>query len=299
MELRQLKYFMAVAEERHFGRAAQRMNISQPPLSMQIRNLEDELGVKLFHRTSRRVELTEAGALFLNEIRPAVQRLESAVETVRQLGQGQAGRLSLGFVGSAMETALPEVILEFQTTYPGVTLNLEEALTRQQLDTLHSGDLDIGIMRLFDHDLSGLSAELFVRQSYSLAIPKDHPLARSGKIRLSELQGQPLIMYPRHQSPKLYDRMLAGFTEAGFSPNLVQQVTTKKTTLALVAAGVGMALVPESASSLRTRGITFRPVIGNLPPVEFFAVWNPTRTTPAMNHFLEIFRRYRDYSFKD
>ena len=296
MELRQLKYFMAVAEELHFGRAAERVHISQPPLSMQIRNLESELGVQLLRRTSRSVELTEAGAFFLREVKSVVQRLDDAASMARRIERGEAGRLAVGFVGPAMDVSLPDAIREFRSEHPGVYLDLFEMVTGEQFEALASGDIQIGFMRLYGQDLRGFAAELVVREPYVLALPAGHRLVGAKRVGLDELKGEPLVFFPRGLHPKLYDAMIACFKEAGFSPNVVQEVKTKKTTLSLVAAGVGLAIVPESSATLRSKGIQYRPIMGNLPKVEIFAVREEKRATALMDKFMAIIRKHRSIS---
>ncbi len=296
MELRQLKYFIAVAEELHFGRAAERVHISQPPLSMQIRNLETELGVQLLRRTSRSVELTEAGAFFLQEANSLVQRLDEAVSKARRIERGEAGTLSIGFVGPAMDVSLPDAIREFRSEHPGVCLDLFEMVTREQFEALASGDIQIGFMRLYGQGLRGFAAELVVREPYVLALPAGHRLDGAERVGLDELKGEPLVFFPRGLHPELYDAMFACFKEAGFSPNVVQEVKTKKTTLSLVAAGIGLAIVPESSATLTSKGIQYRPIMGNLPKVEIFAVREEKRATALMDKFMAVVRKHRSIS---
>jgi DNA-binding transcriptional LysR family regulator len=296
MELRQLKYFVAVAEELHFGRAAERVHISQPPLSMQIRNLEDELGLQLLQRNSRNVELTEAGAVFLEEAKSVLQKLDDAVSNAQRIARGDEGMLSIGFVGPAMDTSLPKALREFRTKQPGVVLDLLEMNTQEQFDALASGKIQLGLMRLYQQDFNGFTAELFVRESYVLAMPKGHQMTGSKRVKLSTLKNEPFIFYPRRLHPKLYDGMLACFRNAGFTPNIIQEVKTKKTTLSLVASGIGISIVPKSSVALRSEGIQYRPIIGHLPKVEIFAVWDENRTTPLMTKFLTIIRKHRRIS---
>ncbi|GBC62264.1 LysR family transcriptional regulator [Desulfonema ishimotonii] len=293
MELRQLRYFMAVAEERHFGRAAKRVCISQPPLSMQIRNLEAEIGVQLFRRTTRRVELTEAGAAFLREVRSVTEKLEAAVETARRVAGGAAGRISVGFVGPAMDAFLPGVIREFREHAPGVILSLAEMDTRAQLDALGAGRIQAGFVRLFRHELPGLRAEPIFREPYVLAFPPGHRLADYECVPLAALKGEPMILYPRQIQPALYDRIMAACAEAGFSPDIVQEAVTKKTTLALVAAGLGLALVPESSAQFRPADLLYRPVSGPLPMVEIALVRKKDAHAPALDRFIRIARKYK------
>lgn len=293
MEMRQLKYFIAVAEELHFGRAAERVNISQPPLSMQIKNLEEELGFKLFKRNSRSVELTESGRYFLGKIKSIIDKLDEAKLNASRIARGDSGMLSIGFIGPAMDTCLPEALRDFHSKYPDTTLNLLEMKTDEQLEALASGKIHIGIVRLFEQDLPGFASELIVREPYVLALYDDHHLTRFKKINLKKLNGEPFIFYPRSMHPKLYDAVYICFKNAGFTPDIVQEAKTKKTTLSLVASGIGISIVPESSGKLRLDGVQYRPVKGYLPDVEIYAAWNRKQDNPLITNFLHALKKHR------
>lgn len=218
MELRQLRYFLAVAEELHFGRAARRMNISQPPLSQQIRQLEDELGATLFERTSRSVALTPEGVFLKKEASTILGKLGKACETVKAMGRGEEGHLSIGFVVILNQSRLPEVIRDFRVKYPDVRLELKEMSTNAQLIALEDGELDIGFIRAYGHRLEGLNQQSYLREDYMLAISDDHPLAKNSEIRLCDLTDEPLIMFNRDYQPELYDHILRLFAQAEDDP---------------------------------------------------------------------------------
>ena len=292
MELRQLQYFVAVAEELHFGRAAKRVHISQPPLSMQIRNLEEELGAQLFTRTSRRVELTEAGKLFLKDVRRILKDIESTVKTTQDTARGVIGRLAVGFVSPAMDTFLPPAILDFRRQYPGIVLSLSELLTNEQLESLYSGRIQVGFVRVYHHDLQDLCHEIVWREPYVLALPEKHPLAAKEEVALSELKGEPMIMYSRGIQPALYDAILACCEKAGFRPEIAQEARSKHTTTALVAAGLGVAIVPESSKMLRREGVKYLPMKDPLPTVAIAMIWSGGDDPPPLTRFLETVRRY-------
>lgn len=293
MELRQLKYFAAVAEELHFGRAAKRMNISQPPLSMQIRNLEEELGIRLFNRTSRQVELTAAGEVFLTRVKQILSALDSAVESARQAGHGNIGRLAVGFIGPAMDVFLPEIIRGFQNRYPKITLTLTESGTRRQIEDLYAGRIQVGFARLYRHEPAGLADLVIRRESYVLAVPCDHPLAGKKKVVLSQLKNEPFIMYPRSVQPQLYDSMMACFKNSGFTPKIVQEARTKHTTIALVVAGLGVAVVPSSSKCIGRKGVVFLDLDASLPHIEISMLWRQTDKNPVLDRFVKFTTHYQ------
>ncbi len=293
MQFRQLECFLAVAEELHFGRAARRLHMTQPPLSLRIRRLEEELGVRLFDRSSRRVALTAAGESLVREARAILDRIGSAAEITRAVARGDLGILRLGFVGMAMDATLPRAIRDFLQSHPGVQLSLDELSTLEQLKAVRGGRLDGGLVRLYEHDLTGLSSERVMRVPYRLAIPHSHPLTRRRRIPLRCLKGVPMITHPRRFQPHLYDRISAACRQEGFEPHVVQEAVTKRTTLALVAAGIGVALVPSLPDALLPQRVVTRPIAGDLPMVEISVVWPEGRPSMLMGCFLETAHRYR------
>lgn len=293
MELRHLKYFIAVAEELHFGRAAQRLHIAQPPLSQQIRQLEDELGTKLFERTSRKVALTSEGEVFLEEARKVLAGLGRAVERVRGMAHGDQGALAVGFVGPAALSLLPEVVREFRQRSPDIHLDLTTASTREQFRMLRAGRIDVAFMRLFGQETQGYRTRLFLREPYMLAVPEDHRFAGRGSVRLEDLKGEPMIFYPRHLQPQLFDALIGCFQRAGVSPDIVQESNTEQSTIALVAAGFGLSLVPGSSRKNKRNGVHFLSLRGDLPYWELTMVWDEAREGPILNRFFEVVEEYR------
>lgn len=287
MELRQLHYFVAVAEELHFGRAALRVNISQPPLSMQIRKLEEELNVRLFKRTSRCVELTDAGQFFLNEVRGILDNIDSATRMTKETASGSIGSLSVGFVGPAMDTFLPAAIRTFHTQNPGIILTLRESSTNEQLDSLITGRIRVGFARLYNQEIEDISSKIVWQEPYVLALPVGHLLTKKNQIALGELKNQPMIMYPRKIQPSLYDSMLNCFELAGFKPIISQEAHTKHTTTALVAAGVGVAIVPESSKTFRSDDVVYVPIKDYLPPVEISMLWESRDDSVILQKFID------------
>lgn len=290
MELRQLRYFVAVAEELHFGRAAVRVHIAQPPLSQAIRALEDELGARLFTRTSRSVALTKAGEAFWVEARSILAQAETAVRSVRRIEEGAAGELAVGYMNPAMDAVLCRALAAFSRERPGVGLRLRELPSPAQLEEVRAGRLDLGFIRQAGQDLRGLESVTVVREPYVLALPTKHPLARLRAVPLAEAGKCPLILFPRTQMPKLHDAVLAGFRASGAEPHIAQEVQGKHASLALVAAGLGLCLVPASAREWRRKGVVLRPVVGELPVVEMSAVWQPERCGAAGLRLVELAR---------
>ena len=291
MTLKQLRYFIVVAEELHFGHAAERLGLAQPPLSQQIQKLEQSLGVKLLLRTSRRVELTDAGAVLLEEARLISQRVESVCRVLQQPGNKFVGSIDIGAVTPVLDTFLPELVHKFTTKHEGVRVSLHEKRSAEQIDAVRARLLDLGFLRRFEQDLHDLQTLLVRCESYVLAVPKKHVLAKRKTILLSALRDVPLIMAPRKLRPALHDRLVACFQTAGFSPNIVQEAPSKRTEVSLVAAGIGVALIPESYSRLYHRnGVAYRQIKGELPTIEIVAIWNADNASAALNGFLEVVR---------
>ena len=244
MELRHLRYFVAVAEELHFGRAAKRLCITQQPLSRQIKDLERELGVELFYRTKRTVRLTEVGEVFLAETRKTLQQAEYAVYLAKQAKQGKIGRLTIGFTGSALNIVLPAAIRQFKKLYPQIDLTLERLQTIEQVEALNNKQIDLGLLHPpIDDDT--LILETIYLEQLVVALPDNHPLAKdtSVPISLKHLANEPFILFPRQFGSVLYDRIINLCQQAGFSPNIVQEAIPQQTILGLVAAGIGISLI--------------------------------------------------------
>lgn len=292
MELRQLRYFVAVAEELHFGRAAARVHIAQPPLSQQIKGLEAELGVLLLQRTRRSVALTPAGAAFLDQARDILDRAGQAAETARRVQAGEEGRLAVGFVNPAMDAFLARVVAAFRTRRPGVALALAEAPTVDQEEEVRAGRLDLGFIRLFGAPPAGLTVQVACREAYVLALPRGHRLARQGRVALADLDREPVILTPPRYGAALRAAMLAALARAGARPAPAQEARTKHTALSLVAAGAGLALVPESSRVWRREGVVFRPVEAGLPVVEMAAILPARGSHPLARELAEMARDF-------
>ncbi|MEB3182692.1 MAG: LysR family transcriptional regulator [Nostocaceae cyanobacterium] len=292
MELRHLRYFVTVAEELHFGRAAERLHISQPPLSQQIRQLELELGFQLFHRTQRTVQLTEAGQVFLGEVRQIFRQLEQAVQVGRQASRGEMGQLIVGFVSSAGYNVLPVIIRRFRTSIPGVNLELHELTTDTQLQWLRENRMDVGFVRPPVEEDSFCS-EIIFAEPLVVALPETHPQAKRSRVSLRELVGETFIMFPRALAPGLYDPIISLCSGAGFSPSVSLEAIQMQTIVSLVAAEMGVAIVPESLQNLQRTGVVYKPLEEPTPKVAIAMIWRRYHTSATVQRFLEVVREVK------
>jgi DNA-binding transcriptional LysR family regulator len=291
MELRRLRYFVAVAEELSFNRAAQRLHISQPPLSNQIKRLEEELGVRLFDRSSRGVQMTEAGELLLEEARRIFVQVDQTVRTVQHVGHGEVGHLTLGFVASASNEVLPPILRTFRDRYPEVDLFLREMRPDRVVHQLHNKQIDVGFLFLPLEDAS-LNIECVSREPLVLALPEGHPLASEPRVGLQAVAEEPFILPARYQRmPGLYGQVTKACRQAGFVPNAVQQdVWLMQTIVGLVAGGTGVALVPASLRNLHRRGVVYKSVYGLSPTVELGVIWRRDDRNAVLDSFLRVVR---------
>jgi DNA-binding transcriptional LysR family regulator len=295
VELRHLRYFAAVAEELSFTRAAERLHIAQPPLSTQIRNLEAELGVELFDRSRRAIELTDAGEVLLGETRRLLTQIEQALNATRNAGVGETGRLTIGFVPSASTSTLPGHLRAFRARYPGVELFLRELPPDELVAQLRAAALDLCFLYLpFDDER--LERAVVAREPLVAALPQDHPLggdtgADAGPLAIADLRDEPFVLPARHHMPGLNARVLDACRGAGFEPQAVQKdVWLMQTVLGLVAAGLGVALVPSSVQRLNRAGVVFRPVSDAGTEVELGALWRAEDRAPTLRNFVALLR---------
>lgn len=292
MELRHLRYFLAVAESLNFSRAAEKLHIAQPPLSQQIQQLEAELGFQLFHRTKRRVQLTAAGELFQRETLQLFQQLEQAIEKGQQVSRGEVGQLAIGFVSSAAYNVLPPILQRFRQTVPGVVLELQELTTNQQLQLLQQRKIDVGFVRppvekTAGEMYLGVRSQIIFQEPLILALSAAHPLAQQETVEVRSLQFEPFIFFPRHLAPGLHDPIIRLCQEAGFSPQVVQEAIQMQTIVSLVAAEMGVAIVPTSLQNLQRRGVIYKPFSDVVPIVEIALIWQ-SPASPAVEKFLQI-----------
>lgn len=289
MELRHLRYFLAVADELHFGRAAARLHLAQPPLSQQIRKLERELGFDLFARTSRRVHLTDAGRAFRDEARAILSRVDEATASARRVAEGEAGALAVGFVASATYALLPRLYRRFRERHPDVALTISELSTAEQVEALRAGRIQVGLARAPVGD-DALVIEPLAEEPLVVALPKRHPLASSRAVALRALASEPFVLFPRHPRPGWIDLVQGACAAAGFRPAVAQEVLELSTTVTLVAAGIGVTLVPASAQALRLAGVVYRPLRPPAPTTKLLALHRADEQRPVVRRFLEVAR---------
>lgn len=291
-ELWQLRYFIAVAECLHFGRAAAALHISQPPLSRAIRGLEARLGLVLFTRNRRRVELTPEGARLLEESRRTLAQLERAVLELRGMAAGEQGRLRVGFVSLADFGVLPGLLKAYKAAHPRVTLALREMLSPEQSAALAAGELDFGLLLPPVPQAAALEHVVVQRERFVAALPARHPLASAkGRLSMRELAGESFVMVPREIAPGLYD-IVAGLAErAGFSLKVSQEAIQMQTVVSLVSSGLGAAIVPASLANLGRRGVAYRPLAERHPPLELWLAWRQGALGAAAREFVAQARR--------
>ncbi len=288
LDFRRMRYFVAVAEELSFSRAAQLLHIAQPPLSAQIKQLEDDLGVQLFERTRRGVRLTAAGQVLLVEARRIFIQLEQTARIVERVGSGEVGRLNLGFVPSASNEVLPPLLHHFRSNFPDVELFLEEMTPDEIVKRLQNTQIDIGFFYL-PFEEPNLDFRAVSRESLIVALPESHPLADQPLIELRALASEPFILPMRYKMPGLYGQVLALCRQAGFTPRAVQKdVWLIQTIVGLVAGGIGVALVPSSIRNFRRRGVVYRPVRDLASIVEMGVIWRRDDSSAVLQAFLRL-----------
>jgi DNA-binding transcriptional LysR family regulator len=288
MELRHLRYFVTVAEELHFGRAAGRLGMSQPPLSQQIKALEEEIGVILLLRTKRRVELTAGGAAFLSEARKTLAQADLAIRAAQRAARGEIGELAVGFVSGAVYGKVPAIFQLMRTRYPEVALVLQDLTTEEQVEALQAHRLDVGLVRPPVIGAEALKIQVIWREPLVVALPHAHPLASRRKIAMKALAEEPFLQIPRHLAPGFYDQFIRVCAQAGFSPKIVQEARTTQTIVSLIAVGMGVSIVPASLRSLQRTGVVYRPLAPPVPTTDLAVIWRPDDKNPALRSFLKI-----------
>lgn len=290
MNLRQLRYFVAVAEELHFGRAAIRLHISQPPLSQQIHNLEEVLGVTLFTREKKRVELTFAGRVFLDSARKLLEQSRLAIHSARRAARGEVGTLAIGYVSSIPFTGLiGRAVREFRAQRPDVQLHIKEMRAIDQIKAIVERGIDIGFVReplLQAHPL--VESRCVYREAFVVALPADHPLTSAQAVRLADLHEDSFVLYPRDSGTVLYDQVIRICHGAGFFPSVIQETPQFAAVLDLVSAGLGISIVPASTANASLPNVRFRPIIDTVEKTDVSIVYRRGESPTALAAFLAM-----------
>lgn len=293
MELQHLRAFVAVAEDMHVSRAARRLHLAQPTLSRQVAALERELGVDLFSRARRQLQLTSAGAAFLAEAREILQRTEDATRYVRRVARGEVGTLRLGFVQSATYVVLPRLAGAFRAECPGVRLDVRAMTTLEQLAALQGDGLDVGLLRprqpadpgASDH---GLRFRVVSRDPMVVALPAGHPLTRRRELSLADLSREPFILHGKEIGSTGHDLILESCARAGFNPDVVHQAKDTATIVALVGAGLGLSILIGPAPPIDPSLVTYRRLTDDLPTWDLALAWSPHNPSPALERLLAL-----------
>jgi len=293
MELRHLRYFIAVAEELHFGRAAQVLGISQPPLSQQIQALEQEIGARLFERTNRRVELSEAGRLFLQEARLVLAQVDKAADVARRAQLGELGELKIGFTSSApFNSSIPQAIFAFRQAFPAVHLNLQEMSSTEVAESLVDESIQVGLMRPLPLPDS-LSVVELMREPLVAVLNAGHPLVEGSErgLHLAQLAEEPFVFFPRTYGSGLYAQLLNLARDASFSPHFAQEAGEAMTIIGLVAAGLGVSVLPASYQRIRIDGVVYRTLLDQEAVTAVWLVQRKGQQTPMAKAFVELLTR--------
>jgi DNA-binding transcriptional LysR family regulator len=295
MEMRHVRYFVAVAEELNFRRAAERLAMAQPPLSQQIRDLEAELGVTLFERSHRRVRLTPAGRVFLADARELLANAERATQRVRRAGQGELGRLTIGYTSLLPCPLFPEALRLYRVRFPEVEIVLRDLVTIEQMQQLHTNTLDISFAAYAAFALTSLeeeqlAQECIMREPLAAVVPARHHLVDAAPITLTALANESWIWFARPFDPSSYDHMMRLFEEAGFRPRVTQEVNQFQIVTGLIAAGLGVSLAPQSTAFLANDDVAYVDFAPPPPTLEFSVVWRREDQSPFVRAFLEVVR---------
>ncbi len=291
LELRHLRYFVAVADTLHFGRAAAGLGMAQPPLSQQIQRLEQVIGVRLLDRTSRKVELTDAGRALLPEARRVLTAAGNALDAARRAGRGELGELRVAFAATVMFLALPGIIRGFRSHYPGVHLDLREMPTGPQLAALKADEIDIGFVREPRPDPE-LEIVTVMREPLRIAVNKGHPLAARATLAVQHLADEPFVLFPEELAPGLHAQVMTLCRAAGFTPRVVEESRELYTSVSLVEAGIGVSILPASVEKLGWRGVRYRAIPSASAETTIAAAWRRGRRRPVVEAFMAVVREH-------
>jgi DNA-binding transcriptional LysR family regulator len=289
IEIRHLRYFIAVAEELHFGRAAMRLHIAQPPLSQQIRRLEEMLGHALFLRTSREVRLTAAGEELLERARHTLQKIDADVSAVKKIGRGEAGSLTVGFIGSGMLTALPRMLGKYRRQYPQVDLQLREFYTTKLVESLLDGTVDVGFLRDAG-EIEGLRVETLLAEPFVVVLPRKHPLAKQKTVAVKSLQQEPFVLFARAYGRVAWQKTMDVCEAHGFTPRVVQEAPQWLTIMSLVGAGLGVTIAPACVRKLTVPDTVCRKLRGQSQLTNLELACRVNEVRPIAREFSEMAR---------
>ncbi|MEI2467004.1 LysR substrate-binding domain-containing protein [Niallia taxi] len=288
MELRHLRYFVAVAEELHFGKAATRLNMAQPPLSLQIRQLEEEMGVQLFQRTKRSVELTEEGKVFLEKVYYLFKSLDESIETVRMVNRGEYGEIIIGFIATTAYDILPTIIKHYREKYPAIHVVLKQLTSAEQLSELKNGTIHIGIISEPTEN-EEFHLQMIKQEPMVVALPIEHPLSiQTDPIKLIELANDSFIITGRMANQSHYDGVINACYQAGFSPKIVQETEEMSTVISLVSTGMGIAIVPASMKFVLQNRVIYCDIRNNDFQTETALIWKSNNHSPILHTFINF-----------
>jgi DNA-binding transcriptional LysR family regulator len=291
MEIRQIRSFLSVAETLHFGRSARLLHLSQPALSLQIKSLEDELGLELLKRNRQGTILTDAGRVFRDSAAIALEQLEAATRKAQWAASGKLGRIRIGFISTAGHEIVPNLMRRFHKLYPEVEFSLRNVLTSEQVEKIQNGALDVGFLRLPLGQIHGVEITTVHSEPLVAVVPLNHDLARAKEVRLQDLRGEKFVMYERSYAPGFHDFLIGILSRAGVVPDVSQTAGEMSTLISLVDSGMGVALLPESAARLRDAKVVACTIRDRLPPSQIGMIVSKTNDAPVVEKFCELARK--------
>lgn len=290
IDLRQLRQFVALGTELHFRKAAERLHMTQPPLSQAMKKLEEDLGVELLIRNKKQVTLTSAGEVFLKEAKRILQQAERAKDLAKLAHEGAIGHLAVGFVGSATYEILPKALQQYRSLYPNVVMDLLELTTLQQFEALADDNIQVGLLRPTMSTDTDLMVRTIAKEDMVVVLPKNHPLVSKTAVSLNDLASDSLITFSQTHVPSMFNKINLACHESGFTPKLGQSALQIQTMMSLVAGGLGVSLIPLSASHALHDGVTMRELV-NCPPtlqVELAVAWRQSAANPMLDAFIDV-----------
>jgi DNA-binding transcriptional LysR family regulator len=293
MQFRHLRSFLVLTEELNFSRAAERLHMTQPPLTRQIQQLEESVGAQLFLRTARGVTLTEAGSAFLEEAKKLQFLADQAIVRTQLASRGELGRIDIGLFGSAIFNVIPSLLNQFRKSNPQVKISLHNMTKSEQIEALRERRLSLGFNRAF-RDVPDMIVETVLQERMAVAIQFDHPLANRTAVTVGDLIDQPLVLYPNIGRPSFADTVVGLCRQSGFTPNVAMEVEDVVTSIALVSSGFGLCVVPESASSLGLPGVVYRPLHAPGAFIELNCIYRRDDSSPMLQALLAHTRRLHE-----